>query len=91
MLEGCRTLAASLVLSAVLVAFGAPASAQNAPVSASQRDCQTIVRCRFRRGGDYRGCISAYMCRQCRVVTSRNCRDSDPRRPVCRRVVCTWG
>lgn len=90
MLDGCRILAAALALSSVTATFATTASAQNAPASASQRDCQTIVRCRFRRGGDYRGCISAYLCRQCRVVKSRKCPDRDARRPVCRRVVCSW-
>ena len=88
MLHVCRASAAWLALTTV---FASTAGAQNAPVSSSQRDCQTIVKCRFQKGGDYRGCISAYRYRQCRVVRSRNCPDRDPRRPVCRRFVCSWG
>ncbi len=77
----------------ILLLAALPASAQApATVTPSQADCQTIVRCNFRRGGDYRGCISAYSCRRCRLVRSRICdRRSDDRRRVCRRVVCTWG
>ena len=52
------------------------------------KDCQTILRCRFRRGGTYRGCISAYVCRQCRFVRAR-CERSGARR-VCRRLQCSW-
>ena len=53
-----------------------------------EKDCQTILRCRFRRGGVYRGCISAYSCRQCRFVRAR-CTQRGRRR-VCRRLVCGW-
>ena len=80
-------LAASLV-----VAVASDARAQTVvPLSSSQRDCQTIVQCRVRRGGDYRGCISAYRCRRCRVVRSRQCGGRNAQRPVCPRVVCSWG
>jgi len=56
------------------------------------RDCQTILQCRFRKGGVYRGCISAYSCRRCRLVASRNCGTGagDGRGRVCQRLVCDW-
>jgi len=50
--------------------------------------CQTVRECNFRRGGVYRGCISAYSCRRCRVRRAR-CNVGDRRRK-CYRVVCPW-
>jgi hypothetical protein len=52
------------------------------------RDCQTIRRCNFSRGGTYRGCISAYSCRRCTLVPSK-CTVTG-REQVCREVRCTW-
>jgi hypothetical protein len=52
------------------------------------RDCQTIRRCNFTRGGSYRGCISAYSCRRCEFVPAR-CTISGRER-VCREARCTW-
>ena len=54
-----------------------------------QRDCQTVVRCRFTRGGTYRGCISAYTCKACQFVAAR-CTITG-REQVCRRLRCDWG
>lgn len=54
-----------------------------------QRDCQTVLACNFRRGGSYRGCISAYSCRTCRLVPAR-CSVGDRRRN-CRKMTCSWG
>ncbi|HEY1246840.1 MAG TPA: hypothetical protein VGF29_18610 [Hyphomicrobiaceae bacterium] len=53
------------------------------------RDCQTLLTCRFTRGGLYRGCLSSYSCRVCSLVATR-CR-IDPGNRVCRQMVCTWG
>jgi hypothetical protein len=53
------------------------------------RDCQTLLTCRFTRGGLYRGCLSSYSCRVCNLVATR-CR-IDPSNRVCRQMVCTWG
>jgi hypothetical protein len=53
------------------------------------RDCQTLLTCRFTRGGIYRGCLSSYSCRVCRLVAAR-CR-IDPGSRVCRQLRCTWG
>jgi hypothetical protein len=51
-------------------------------------DCQTLVTCRFTRGGVYRGCLSSYSCRVCSFVAP--CR-TNPGGRVCRQMVCTWG
>lgn len=91
MLSSARTTLAGVVLILAASALGAPAVGQNVPLTSGQRDCQTIVQCNFKRGGEYRGCISAYRCRQCRVVKSQSCAGLSAQRPVCRRVVCTWG
>ena len=53
------------------------------------RDCQTLVTCRFTSGGVYRGCLSSYSCRVCSLVAAR-CR-IDSASQVCRRMRCTWG
>lgn len=53
-----------------------------------EKDCQTIRRCQFERGGSYRGCISAYTCRRCDFVPAR-CTISGRER-VCRQLQCTW-
>ena len=53
------------------------------------RRCQTIRTCRFRRGGSFRGCISTYTCRACRMVRTR-C-DIGGRRQNCHEMQCTWG
>lgn len=53
------------------------------------RDCQTLLTCRFTRGGVYRGCLSSYSCRVCTLVAAR-CR-IDPGNRVCQQMRCTWG
>jgi hypothetical protein len=53
------------------------------------RDCQTIRTCQFKRGGEFRGCISTYSCRRCRFVRS-DCTITGERR-TCRRLTCSWG
>ena len=84
-------LAASLTM-ALTVAASAPGQAQSsAPLSKSRPDCQTLLRCNFKRGGVYRGCISAYTCRRCRLVRARNCGTAAQGRRTCRRLVCSWG
>lgn len=76
------------------VGFSGQVAAQAGPGGAinPQRDCQTVVQCRFTRGDVYRGCISAYTCRRCRMVTARcTTNDGRRRRRTCRRMRCTWG
>jgi hypothetical protein len=53
------------------------------------RDCQTLLTCRFTRGGLYRGCLSSYSCRVCRLVAAP-C-SIGPGSRVCQRMQCTWG
>jgi hypothetical protein len=53
------------------------------------RDCHTVLTCRFTRGGLYRGCLSSYTCRVCSLVAAR-CR-IDPGSRVCQQMRCTWG
>lgn len=89
-----RAFASAMMLGTVVaLALGAPAPAvaQEGPggLLNPQRDCQTILQCNFKRGGLYRGCISAYSCRYCRFVPAR-CSVGERRRN-CRQVRCTWG
>ena len=53
------------------------------------RDCQTIRTCQYARGGIYRGCLSSYSCRRCRLVRAP-CR-IDAGRRVCHEMRCVWG
>jgi hypothetical protein len=70
-----------------------PATAQEGPggLLNPQRDCQTIVTCRFARGGSYRGCLSSYSCRVCRFVAARCQIGGAGRGQQCHQVRCTWG
>jgi hypothetical protein len=54
-----------------------------------RRDCQVLVTCNYAPGGIYRGCLSSYSCRICRLVATRCSIDATDR--VCRQLVCTWG
>jgi hypothetical protein len=53
------------------------------------RDCQTLLTCRYTKGGSYRGCLSSYSCRICRLVAAP-C-SIGPGSRVCQRMQCTWG
>jgi hypothetical protein len=55
----------------------------------TRRDCQTVRTCRFERGGSYRGCLSSYTCRVCRLVKAR-C-EVGGRAQVCHEMRCGWG
>jgi hypothetical protein len=80
-------LAVLLACSAIGVAPW-PAAAQPAGINPN-RDCQTLLTCRYTGGGDYRGCLSSYSCRVCRLVPAR-C-SIGPGSRVCHRMLCTWG
>ncbi len=86
---GLFTLATSALLA--LAAIAPPAHAQSGGVSLAnaQRDCQTIRTCRYERGGSYRGCLSSYTCRTCRLVKAR-C-EIGGRMQNCHEMRCTWG
>ena len=51
--------------------------------------CLTIRKCQFQRGGSFRGCISTYSCRVCRLVEA-SC-EIGGRSQNCREMRCTWG
>jgi hypothetical protein len=53
-----------------------------------QRDCQTIRTCNYREGGAFRGCVSSYSCRVCRLVPA-SC-EGMGRRGTCQKLRCTW-
>ncbi len=84
----------TIAIMSLLVSMSAPsgaASAQEGPGGAINpgRDCQTVVQCRFTKGGSYRGCISAYSCRACRLVAARCSIGVAGRK--CREFRCSWG
>lgn len=86
---------ASLFLLALL-AFGFGIMGSSAQVAVAQpaglnpnRDCQTMLTCRYSSGGHYRGCLSSYTCRVCRFVRA-TCR-MDAGKQVCQELRCTWG
>lgn len=82
---------AVLLLVAAMLLPGRSALAQEGPGGLINpgRDCQTVVSCRFTKGGSYRGCISAYSCRVCRLVSSRCAVGTAGR--TCRAFRCSWG
>jgi len=84
---------AAVAFAAVVASTGVTgtAIAQVGPDGAinPSRDCQTIRTCRFKKGGDFRGCISTFSCRVCRFVTAR-CRIAG-KSQNCRRLRCSWG
>jgi len=86
-------LAGGGLLLAMTMALPQSAGAQQAVgVDPTNRHCQTILTCNFRRGGSYRGCLSSYTCRSCRLVRTR-CTGDDlaSGRRQCQEFVCSWG
>ncbi len=85
------TVPAVLMGMLTLAAMSVPLSAQSGSgsVIGPQRDCQTIRTCRFARGGSYRGCLSSYTCRVCRLVRAR-CEIGGVK-SNCQEMRCTWG
>jgi hypothetical protein len=67
------------------------------PVAAQQvqsqpnggRDCQVVRTCNFTKGGTFRGCLSSYSCKTCRMVASR-CSVGTARN-TCQELRCDWG
>ena len=79
-----------LTLTACGLAAFAAAEARAQPTGLNVgRDCQVVRACNFRRGGAYRGCLSAFTCRVCRFVPAR-CTVGGKQR-TCQRMRCTWG
>lgn len=67
-------------------------SAQDGPGSGvgPQRDCQTLLTCRYGKSGSWRGCVSSFSCRVCTFVPA-SCSIGGSRGKVCSRLRCTWG
>lgn len=84
-------LAKSVILTGgLIVGTSIPALAQQQPGNLNGgRDCQVIRTCNFERGGTFRGCLSSYSCRTCRLVPS-NC-SVGTARAVCQAMRCNWG
>ncbi len=88
-MRGVLKIALTAVVAASAFAMTAEsARAQPAGLDAG-KDCHVIRKCNYRRGGAYRGCISAYSCKQCQFVPA-NC-TVDGQRKVCRQLRCGWG
>ena len=68
----------------------AAAGAVHAQAVVPERDCQTLLTCKFQKGGSYRGCVSSYSCRYCSFVKAR-CTQPNASGKVCRELRCTWG
>lgn len=83
--------AGAMFLLAAATVYATPGTAQEGPGGSINpgRDCQTILTCRFTKGGSYRGCLSSYSCRTCRYEPAKCPVGSTRRR--CHTSVCTWG
>ncbi len=89
-MRGSFLIAGLLALSLFAIVAPLPALAQQStPGVSPQRDCQTIRTCKFERGGPFRGCLSSYTCRTCRLVKA-SC-EIGGRRENCQEMRCTWG
>ena len=62
-----------------------------APGIDAGRDCQTIRRCNFTKTGTFRGCISAYSCRTCKIGRDNCTFNAGAGRKVCSSLTCSWG
>ena len=84
-------IAGAVALAMTMAMASGQVFAQNIPGGTinPQRDCQTVRTCRYERGGTYRGCLSSYTCRTCKLVKTR-C-DIGGRTENCQEMRCTWG
>jgi hypothetical protein len=73
---------------AAAVLFMAAVGNASAQVPDATRDCQTLLKCNYAKGGSFRGCISAYTCKTCRFVPAK-CTVAGERR--CHKMQCGWG
>lgn len=89
-MQAATKLTLTLLLATMALGAGS-AWAQVGPGGAinPERDCQTVRTCRFAKGGSFRGCLSSYSCRICRLVAS-SCTVTGRER-TCRQLRCTWG
>ena len=74
---------AVMTLASVLLIGGAHAQAFD-----TTRDCQTLLKCNYAKGGSFRGCISSYSCKTCRFVPAKCTVRGET---TCRRLQCGWG
>lgn len=77
------------ILVLALAGFSPIGASAQSPGIDPGRDCQTVRICNFGRGGAFRGCISSYTCRTCRLVPSRCSVGTVSRN--CQRMQCGWG
>ncbi len=83
-----------ILISAVLLMLPLTQSAfaqQGQPVVNPQRDCQTLLTCNYKKGGSYRGCLSSYSCRVCRLVAAPCAPGPSPSQRKCHQMRCSWG
>jgi hypothetical protein len=80
---------ATAALAAIGLLTATGGSAQVAPGINSQRDCQTVRTCSFRRTNAVRGCLSSYTCRVCHLVAARCTLTGHEQ--ICRAMRCSWG
>jgi hypothetical protein len=80
----------ALVMALVIMTSSAQAQAV-APGIDAGRDCQTIRRCNFTKTGTFRGCISAYSCRTCKIDRANCTFNAGAGRKVCNALTCSWG
>ena len=89
-----RRMLTGLAASVLLAASAVAAMAQQGPggLINPQRDCQTLTTCNFAKGGSFRGCLSSYSCRVCKLVAARcSIPGPGPKQKICREMRCTWG
>jgi hypothetical protein len=80
----------ALVVATTVAQVQAQAQAA-APGSDAGRDCQTVRRCNFTKTGTFRGCVSAYSCRTCKVERTNCTFYAGPGRKTCNTLTCSWG
>lgn len=85
-----RRASAALMLLALTAGSGLAQQSGSAPIN-PQRDCQTVVTCNYKKNGSYRGCLSSYSCRACRLVASACGSSPSPSQGKCFRMRCGWG
>ena len=79
---------AVVCVAAILLSSALPTGVARAQAFGATRDCQTLLKCNYAKGGSFRGCISVYTCKTCRFVSAK-C--SVRGETTCRRLQCGWG
>ena len=86
-----RAIKLAVVAFGLALAAGQVHAQSVAPGSDANRDCQTIRRCNFTKAGTFRGCISAYSCRTCKIDRANCTFAAGPGRKSCSTLTCSWG